>query len=45
MADADVDGCGWYMDDPNTFLNSEDSEDIAEDHKNQRMSERMVAVT
>ena len=24
-----MEGCGWYTDDPNTFLDGEDSEDIA----------------
>ena len=43
--DADVDGCRQYMDDLNTFLNSEDSEDIAEDRKNQRRSERTAVAT
>ena len=28
MVDADVDGCVWYMNDPNTFLNGEDSEKV-----------------
>ena len=43
--DADADGCGWYTDDLNTLLDSEDSEDIAEGCKNQRRSERTAAVT
>ena len=45
MVDADADGCGWYTDDLNTFLNGKDSEDIAEGCKNQRRSERTAAVT
>ena len=40
-----MEGCGWYTDDPNTFLDGEDSEDIVEGHKNQRRLERTVAVT
>ena len=43
--DADADRCRWYMDDPNTFLDSEDSEDIVESHKNQRRSERMAVMS
>ena len=43
--DVDTDGCGWYMNDPNTFLDSEDSEDIAEGCKNQRRSERTAVAT
>ena len=43
--DANTDGCGQYMDDPNTFLNGEDSEGIAESCKNQRRSERMAVAT
>ena len=45
MADADTDRCRWYMDDPNTSLDGEDSEDIAEGCKNQRRSERMAVAT
>ena len=37
--------CGRYTDDPNTFLDGEDSEDIAEGRKNQRRSKRTAAVT
>ena len=37
--------CGQYTDDLNTFLDSEDSEDIAEGRKNQRRSERTAAAT
>ena len=40
-----MDGCERYMDDPNTFLDGEDSVDIVESHKNQRRSERTVAAT
>ena len=43
--DVDADGCRWYTDDPNTFLDGEDSEDIVEGCKNQRRSERTVAAT
>ena len=45
MADVDADGCERYTDDLNTFLNSEDSVDIAESRKNQRRSERTVGTT
>ena len=38
-------GCRQYMDDPNTFLNSEASEDIAEGYKNQRGMDRTVVAT
>ena len=41
----DADGCGQYTDDLNTFLDGEDSGDIAESHKNQRRSERTAATT
>ena len=41
----DTDRCGQYMDDLNTFLDGEDSEDIAEGCKNQRRSERTAAAT
>ena len=40
-----MDGCERYTDDPNAFLDGEDSEDIAESRKNQRRSERTVAAT
>ena len=40
-----MDGCGRYTDDPNTFLDSEDSGDIVESRKNQRRSERTAATT
>ena len=43
--DVDMDGCGWYMDDLNTFLDGEDSEDIVKGRKNKRRSERTVAAT